>query len=371
MDYIKRQDFLSLLRSGLWEQPLHFSLWDNVDLDFVFKLADEQSVVGIVAAGLERVENQRVKKEQALPFMKRVLFMEERNAEMNRFIANLFIKLESKGIYALLVKGQGIAQCYERPQWRAAGDVDLLLDGENYEKAKAFLVPLASHVETENKDCLHLGMTIDSWVVELHGSLRSYRLGRVNACIDEAQRDSFQHLHFRVWMNGETAIKLPQVDNDIVFVFTHILHHFFAAGIGLRQICDWCRLLWTYRDEIDQGLLSERLDRVRLRSEWEVFSSLAVNYLGMKPYAIPLYRKSAVLDWKADRLMNHIIRTGNFGHNQDYGYIHKTPVLLRKIMTFCKITQNTLYRLLIFPIDASAFYMRDIISSLKALGRGE
>lgn len=371
MDAINRQVFFSILCSGLWEQPVRVSCWKDISLDYVFHLADEQSVVGLIAAGLEHVENQKVTKEQALPFMKRVFSMEGRNAEMNHFVADLFTKLQCNGIWALLVKGQGIAQCYERPQWRAAGDVDILLDEENYEKAKSFLIPLASYVEAENKACLHLGMKIDSWIVELHGSLRSHRLGRVNDCIDDAQRDSFQHYHSRIWTNGEATINLPSVDNDIIFVFTHILHHFFSTGIGLRQICDWCRLLWTYRDEVDRELLAERLDRVHLRSEWEVLSSFAVNYLGMKPDAIPLYRKSVVLDWRADRLMNHIIRTGSFGQSQDYSYIHNTSGILRKFITFYKITQNTLFRFLIFPIDATAFYMRDIISSLKAMGRGK
>ena len=224
--------------------------------------------------------------------------------------------------------------------WRSAGDVDLLLDADNYEKAKSYLIPRASHVEKEYKDRLHLGMTIDSWSVELHGSLRNYRLGRVNECIDEAQEDTFRHGQTRVWMNEGSAIALPAVDNDIVFVFTHILQHFFEAGIGLRQICDWCRLLWIYRDEIDQNLLATRLNGARILSEWEVFASLTVNYLGMPVGAMPLYRKSKALDRKASRLMEHVLRTGNFGHNRDLSYIHKTPYLVRKLISFWKNTRD-------------------------------
>ena len=371
MNELDRQVFFSLLSSGLWERPVQLSNWTDAVADKVFHLAEEQSVVGLVAAGLEHVEERKVSKQQALPFMKYVFSMEGRNVEMNRFIAVLFDQLRDEGIDALLVKGQGIAQCYERPMWRSAGDVDLLLDADNYEKAKSYLIPRASHVEKEYKDRLHLGMTIDSWSVELHGSLRNYRLGRVNECIDEAQEDTFRHGQTRVWMNEGSAIALPAVDNDIVFVFTHILQHFFEAGIGLRQICDWCRLLWTYRDEIDHELLAKRLSRVRLQSEWEVLSSLAVNYLGMQSDVIPLYRKSAILDRKADRLMAHILRTGNFGHNRDYSYARKSPYLVRKLISFWKNTQNAFYRFLIFPLDTLAFYTRDVIYSLRAVGRGE
>lgn len=363
--------FFSLLRSGLWEQPTRLSEWRDVDFNAVYDLADGQSVVGLVAAGLEHVQDRKVTKPQALPFLKKVFGLESRNAEMNLFIADLFRKLSEEGIYSLLVKGQGVGQCYERPQWRSAGDVDLLLDEKNYQKAKALLLPLASFVDHEYSDRIHLALTIDSWTVELHGSMRSSRLGRVNSCIEAAQEDTFRNGRVRVWRDGDTDVFLPAVDNDIIFVFTHILQHFFAGGIGLRQICDWCRLLWTYRDEIDRDLLGSRLKEVQLKSEWEVFASLAVNYLGMPAKAIPFYRKSASLDRKADRLMDHILRTGNFGQNRDMSYIQKYPYLIRKFISFYRVTLDAFYRLGVFPIDTVVFYIRYVFSGSKAAMKGE
>ena len=363
--------FFALLRAGLWEQSVRLLPFEPIDFEAVYQLADDQSVVGLVAAGLEHVVDRKVTKPEAVSFMKKVLSLEGRNAEMNRFVADLFGKLREAGIYALLVKGQGIGQCYERPQWRSAGDVDLLLDDKNYQKAKALLLPLASFVDQEYSDRIHLALTIDSWTVELHGSMRSSRLGRVNACIDSAQEDAFRNGQVRVWRDGETVIFLPAVDNDIIFVFTHILQHFFAGGIGLRQICDWCRLLWTYRNEIDCRLLRSRLKRVRLKSEWEVFASLAVNYLGMPADAIPFYRKTASLDRKADRLMKHILRTGNFGQNRDLSYLQKYPYLIRKIISFILVTGDAIYRFGIFPFDTLAFYFQYVISGSKAAFKGE
>lgn len=363
--------FFSLLRSGLWEQPARLSEWEEVDFNAVFDLAEGQSVVGLVAAGLEHVQDRKVTKPQALPFLKKVFGLESRNAEMNHFIADLFNKLRDEGIYSLLVKGQGVGQCYERPQWRSSGDVDLLLDEKNYQKAKAFLLPLASFVDHEYSDRIHLALTIDSWTVELHGSMRSSRLGRVNSCIEAAQEDTFRNGRVRVWKDGDTDVFLPAVDNDIIFIFTHILQHFFAGGIGLRQICDWCRLLWTYRGEIDCSLLGSRLKGVRLMSEWEVFASLAVNYLGMPADAIPFYRKSASLDRKADRLLNHILRTGNFGQNRDMSYVQKYPYLIRKLISFYRVTMDAFYRLGVFPIDTVAFYCRYVLSGSRAAIKGE
>ena len=81
------------------------------------------------------------------------------------------------------------------------------------------------------------------------------------------------------------------MNNDILLIFTHFLKHFYKGGIGLRQICDWCRLLWTYRDSIDVALLEQRLRKMGLMSEWKAFAALAVEYLGM-PAESPIYDSS-------------------------------------------------------------------------------
>ena len=59
--------------------------------------------------------------------------------------------------------------------------------------------------------------------------------------------------------------------------------------VGLRQFCDWCRLLWTYRRSINVGLLEARLNEMGLVSVWKAFGAFAVEYLGMPGEAMPLY----------------------------------------------------------------------------------
>ena len=82
---------------------------------------------------------------------------------------------------------------------------------------------------------------------------------------------------------------MPGENEDAVFVFTHILRHLYEGGIGIRQICDWCRLLWTYRDSLNYGLLELRIRKMGLMSEWRAFGAFAVDYLGMPSEAMPMY----------------------------------------------------------------------------------
>ena len=260
--------FFALVRAGLWESEVRLLPFDSIDFCDVYRIAEEQSVVGLVAAGLEHVVDVKVPQEIALIFVGSALQLEQRNLAMNDFVAKLIEQLRKEDIYAILVKGQGIAQCYERPLWRASGDVDLLLSDANYQRAKQFMLPQAAEVEQEYSTFKHTGMTLkNGFVVELHGSLYSRLSKRIDRGIDALQKDVFCGCNVRSWEDGKTQVFLPGVDEDVMFVFTHILHHYYVEGIGLRQICDWCRLLWTYKDSLNRGLLESRV-RERLLRLW-------------------------------------------------------------------------------------------------------
>ena len=55
----------------------------------------------------------------ALTIAGEVLQLEQRNKAMNQFVARLVAVMRKAGIYTLVVKGQAVAQCYEKPLWRA------------------------------------------------------------------------------------------------------------------------------------------------------------------------------------------------------------------------------------------------------------
>lgn len=365
------QAFFALLRAGLWEQSVQLLQFQTVSYSEVFRLAEEQSVVGLVAAGIDHVEDVKVPQEVVLTFVGSALQLEQCNVSMNSFVESLISKLRSEDISVILVKGQGIACCYERPLWRASGDIDLLLSVSNYNKAKALLVPMASSIEEEDSHELHLGMEIMSWPVELHGTLRSNSLPKMDKVIDEAQHDVFFGGNVRPWLNGKTQVFLPGVDNDVIFVFSHFIKHFFRGGVGLRQICDWCRLLWTYKDILNYGLLESRIRRAGIMSEWKAFASLAVNTLGMPEEAMPLYSSDKKWKRKADKILKIILATGNFGHNSELSYLNEYGATRRKLTVVLRGSLENLSHFTIFPLDSIRAWFHFIVKGIVASVSGK
>lgn len=306
--------FFALVRGGLWEQDVQIQPYGEIDFNEILRLAEEQAVVGLVTAGLEHVSDIKVPKEVLLQFIGQTIQLEQRNTSMNGFIEETIEKLRKADIYTLLVKGQGIAQCYERPHWRASGDIDLFLSRDNYDKAKAYFLSHTDGCKPERQYSKELGLSIDSWFVELHGTQRTGLSTRIDTVVDEVQRDVFYNGNVRSWQNGKTQVFLPSADNDVILVFTHLIKHFYKGeGVSLRQICDWIRLLWTYRDSINVRLLESRIKEAGLKSEWKAFSYLATNDLGMPVNAIPFYDQSKKWARESNKILEFIISSKNSG----------------------------------------------------------
>lgn len=358
--------FFALIRAGLWGKDVQLLPYSEVDYEALLQLAEEQSVVGLVAAGIEHISDMKPQKKDVLQFIGQTVQLEQRNSAMNYFIGIIVEKMRKAGIYTVLVKGQGVAQCYERPLWRSCGDVDLFFDAENYKKAKAFLTPLAASVDPEEKRKKHLAMTIDPWVVELHGLMPTEISERINDGVDRVQKGIFYNGGVRVWTNDAVDVYLPSPDNDAIIIFTHFLQHFFVGGVGLRQICDWCRLLWTYRDSLDKVLLEQRLREMGIVSEWKAFGAFAVEWLGMPVEAMPLYSPDAKWRRKARRICRVVMSAGNFGHNKDNSYRTKYPRLVEKSITFFRRLGEYTRLFAIFPGDAPRFFVTYVRRRVKA-----
>lgn len=375
MFQVKEQEqFLELVRVGLFPDRAARIVVHGAAVDWgeIYRLAEEQSVLGLVAAGIDTLPAlERPPQAVVLPFIGSTLQIEQQNKELNAYLAKLIGLLRKNDVYAILVKGQGIAQCYEKSLWRASGDIDLLLSDQNYEKAKKVLTPLALSVDKEYTSFKHLGMTMKGdFVVELHGTMHGRLTKRLDRVIDKAQRDVFVGGNVRSWNNEGTTVFLPAPDSDVIFVFTHILRHFFFEGIGLRQICDWCRLLWTYRFVIDVNLLENRLREAGLMTEWKAFAAFAVDWLGMPVEAMPLYSNDACWSKKAEKICADVLNVGNFGHKQRRDYSGMSYIKRKFISAWVRLS-DMLRHFSIFPKDSVVFYGGVIRTGLHAAIRGE
>ena len=364
--------FFILTRAGLFGRTEHIDSMqlDDVDWAEVCHLAEKQSMVGLVEEGVELIQDEwfrvhgtsLVPKKWAVQLVAATMQLEQYNLAMNKFIARLVRKLRKNDIHTLLVKGQGVALSYNKPLWRACGDVDLLLSEENYQRAKSFLLPFASYSEPENPYKKHFGLKIGGWGVELHGSLRCGFSSRIDKELDIMCHETFNGGNVTSWMNRKVEIFSLGKENHVLYVFVHFLNHFYKGGVGLKQICDWCRLLWSSKDSLDLGRLESRLKDMKLMSEWRAFGMYAVQYLGMPENALPFYSNSEKWKHKAKRIHLFIMETGYMGVNRE-----KSPntYLSRKVKSSKQRFRDLANHLMIFPLDTIRFFPSILLNGIR------
>ena len=64
-----QQAFYELLRAGLWEQNVRLADYEPLDFSIINHIAEGQSVVGLVTAGMEHVSDVKLPKEIVLSFV--------------------------------------------------------------------------------------------------------------------------------------------------------------------------------------------------------------------------------------------------------------------------------------------------------------
>lgn len=408
--------FFSLLRAGLWDKE--DEIWGQIynapaskgkepgfdarglrdycsKLDWlsVYNLAMEQTVAGYVGAGLDRfvafcrqesmaVEGNAFKSgaeesdvfifvpEKVREAFNNIKFSTGiRNFKMNSFLASLIKEMNHSGINPLLLKGQGVAQNYTYPEIRQAGDIDLLLHGDDYKKAVALLEPKAGKLEKEAKENLHYGMHFGDIEVELHGTVNSNFGKGFNSYLAVMKASMFEKKDFRYWRCEEVDIPLPSANFDAVFIFTHFLNHFYFGGLGLRQICDWAMYLHKNNSDIDKVQLLKDIKALGLMREWQSFGCFVVKYLGFPEEEMPFHNRRFYRN--SDKIRDFLFESGNFGRSfKRKDYSHK-PYIIRKTMSLFIKGRDIINKFSIFPRNTVRFFFSFLRIGLSAAAKGE
>ena len=304
--------FFELLRGGLWPDCGHTadSLLHNgaVDWHEVYRLASEQSVLGLVLAGVERLPlNQRPPKMLLLQWIGEVQMVEWQNKRMNQELAELASICEKKDLEYIVVKGQTVGCLYPKSGLRQAGDIDFLVHGTSNlvdDFSRALGVDIPKMVEYE------VGFDRNNIRYELHTSLRGWAAKKHQQKWDELIDNEWSKKYF-VDIDGESVRTLSPTVNA-AYIFIHLFFHLIREGVSLRQLCDWALVLHHYKDEIDSDLLVTILHELGLFGAYCAFETILVDRLGLPMGELPVSIDDDDRKWQG-KILSDIFMGGNFG----------------------------------------------------------
>lgn len=304
-----RRTFLTLVRSGLWNTPVDptpFSSMNTADWEEIYQLARTQALLAITFDGVLNLPAElRPPRPLYLQWAAKVAQIEQSNLRLNKELPEVFMPYREAGLHPILLKGQGIATHYINPLHRQCGDIDVYIGKEGQPVANNILLRHGAEAEGEASD-KHASYSFHGVHIENHRIILRINNPAGNRYFQRLVQEWYpQHAETREI--HEYPVSLPPVTFNALYIFMHAFVHFLNSGIGLRQVCDWTRLLATRHEDIDKLLLEKYFRNVGLLRAAKAFGYITVHYLGLPEDNLPFSIKG--MERAGENLLDDIFAT--------------------------------------------------------------
>ena len=315
--------FVELLQVSLGTREELSRVPSAVEWQGIFDEVQRQAVAGIIACGIERLpKEQQPPQTILLQWIGLTLQIEQRNKLTTKVCGEVVGQMEKDGLRCCVLKGQANHRYYPEgmANRRACGDIDVWTEPNKFQVSSSkfhvreVLKYVDAHWERTGLCWLHCNFMDKSGVpVEVHFHPSFFSRPKYNKRFQSHFADIEQCME-RVKIDG-TEIPAMRVEEDVIYQMNHIYRHMIDEGVGLRQVIDYYWLLRWFNDErlvvIDKATLMEFVSWLGMRN----FSG-ALMYVLKELLKMPSdYLLCEPLEKDGKSLMNEILLSGNFGHN--------------------------------------------------------
>ena len=313
----------------------------DIDWEQLYSFASKQAILGFCFDGIERLGKEYPEELKQNPIVMELLMtwmgkaqqIRRQNMKANGVAAKLYSMFREDGLRGCILKGQGNALMYPNPYSRTPGDIDVWVNASREE-----ITEYAKHHFKLEDDIRfhHLETTMDGVPVELH----------FFPC---SMNNLLYHVRLQKWFkrnadlqcsnvvslpDGIGEIAIPTTAFNVIYQLTHLYHHFFDEGIGMRQIIDYYYVVNNDELLVIRDALQKELKHLGL---WKF--AKAVMYVLHEALGLSEEKMIAPMDEKRGKLLlAEILNGGNFGkHFTKYGHFTQQGMAKKY---FLKIWRN-------------------------------
>ena len=320
----------------------------GMDWQKLYSFASKQAILGLCFDGIEslgeeypeELKRNPIGRELLMTWMGKAQQIRRQNMKVNVVASKLYSMLRKDGLRCCILKGQGNALMYPNPYSRTPGDIDVWVKA-----SREHLVEYASKKFNLDDDIRfhHLETSIDGVPIELH-----FFPGIMNNPVYHARLQKWfrrnvdlQCSHIVGLPDGVGEIAVPTLAFNVIYQLSHLYHHFFDEGIGMRQIIDYYYVvisdyLLVINDE-SLGIRDTLQRELKHLGLWKFAG--AVMYVLHEVLGLPEEKMIAPMDEKRGKLLlAEILNGGNFGqHFTKYGHFTQQGMAKKY---FLKIWRN-------------------------------
>ena len=320
----------------------------SIDWQKLYSFASKQAILGLCFDGIGRLGEEYpeelrlnpIGRELLMAWMGKAQQIRRQNMKVNVVASKLYSMLREDGFRCCILKGQGNALMYPNAYSRTPGDIDVWVNASREEITEY----AKKHFEIgDDIRFHHLETSLNGVPVELHFFPCIMNNPVYNARLQKwfKRNADLQCSNVVSLPEGIGEIAIPTTAFNVIYQLTHLYHHFFDEGIGMRQIIDYYYVvisdyLLVINDEslVIRDTLHRELKHLGL---WKFAG--AVMYVLHKVLGLPEEKMIAPMDEKRGKLLlTEILNGGNFGqHFTKYGHFTQQGMAKKY---FLKIWRN-------------------------------
>ena len=234
----------------------------GMDWQKLYSFASRQTIQGLCFDGIERLGVEYPEELKQNPMGRDLLMtwmgaaqqIRRQNMKVNVVASKLYSMHREDGLRCCILKGQGNALMYPNAYSRNPGDIDVWVNASREQITEY----AKKHFELgDDIRYQHIETSVDGVPVELHffpctmnNPIYNARLQKWFKRNADLQCSNVVSLPDCI---GEIAI--PTTAFNVVYQLTHLYHHFFDEGIGMRQIIDYFLVMddfWKVKESFSQ-----------------------------------------------------------------------------------------------------------------------
>ena len=283
----------------------------DIDWADFYQFAKKQSLLGVVFDGIQRLSQKFAPNSDLLMrWMGNSLSIKRRNALMYQASSEVFSEIRKTGCRCCILKGQGNAVAYPNQYSRTAGDVDVWVLADRKELRRLAFELVSSDGRVEREIVHHIELERKGISIEIHPTPMIFNNPVLNHRMQRWFKGNadLQCSNVISLPDGAGDIAVPTTAFNAIYQLSHLQHHFFYEGIGMRQLVDYLFNIEMLKDG-KMEILQRDLKHLGL---WKFAG--AVMWVLHEVLGLDENKMIAPMDEKRGKLLlDGILEGGNFG----------------------------------------------------------
>ena len=247
-------------------------------------------------------------------------------------------KLRENNIKCVILKGCSVSMNYNDPMYRILGDIDILVDESDYEKAIHIFLGDKPHDPQKDKHKFHYGLEYKGYTIEVHKYITIYSSenenlkNELNNILDDTQIGILDIYKFPILNNKHQAICL----------LMHLKRHMLRNNTNLRMLIDYLVFANKIPDNEWINNIYPALKKLDLDILADLLFEISDKYFGTNN---TLKIKKITDQHYVDELMDEIIESGVTDSSEKLANTFGTPENNSEKNNKIKVIFNTLNNL--------------------------